>query len=148
MLQPFQGSVVSIRRCSQRGRESSGANGVMPKVMPKRSYSVVFGRQGLPTDQGPDYVLPVIVVSVRKAVSCITQMTHGGWKAPSTIPRQAISGISCLRIKRSADKSADNLRCLLKLPDVPRSTQLSSIVINCPRMYAHASACLSPRDHW
>ena len=85
MLQPFQGSVVSIRRCSQRGRESSGANGVMPKVMPKRSYSVALCRQGLPADQGYDYVLPVIVVSVRKAVSCITQMTHGGWKAPSNI---------------------------------------------------------------
>lgn len=85
MLQPFQGSVVSTRRCSHRGRESSGANGVMPKVMPKRSYSVVLCRQGLPTDQGSDYVLPVIVVSVRKAVSCITQMTHGAWKGPSTI---------------------------------------------------------------
>ena len=62
----------------------------MPKVMPKRSYSVVFGRQGLPTDRGPDYVLPVIVVSVRKAVSCITQMTHGPWKGPSTITKTTL----------------------------------------------------------
>ena len=58
---------------------------MMPNLMPKRSYSVAFGRQGLPIDQVPDYVLPAIVVSVRKTVSCITQMTHGGWKAPSII---------------------------------------------------------------
>ncbi len=34
--------------------------------------------------------LPVIVVSVRKAVSCITQMTHGPWKGPSTITKPTL----------------------------------------------------------
>ena len=83
--QPFHGSVVSISLCSQRWRESLGAK-VLPKLLPKRSYSVVLCRQGLPKDQGSDYVLVVTPVSVRGKVICITQLTHGGWKAPSTIP--------------------------------------------------------------
>ena len=134
MLQPFQGSVVSIRRCSHRGRESSGANGVMPKVMPKRSYSVVLCRQGLPTDQGCDCVLRGIPVSVRKTVICITQMTHGPWKGPSTSLNTGISTVTTEGRSQALDKSVD------KLPPVMAGMDRAEALAFVSRLYDSAQA--------
>ena len=64
----------------------------MPKVMPKRTYSVALSSQRLPSEQVCVYVLSETFVSVRKAVSCITQVTRGGWKAPLTIGNTELSG--------------------------------------------------------
>jgi len=36
-------------------------------------------------------------------------MTHGGWKAPSTIPREAISGVAGFPLPELARKSARKL---------------------------------------
>ena len=120
--QPFHGSVVSISLCSQRGREPFGVN-VLPKLLPKRSYSVVLCRQGLPTDQGSDYVLRGIPVSVRKTVICITQVTHGGWKAPSTIANTRVSLATCHGLS-ACDPVCDPKACLLCVSDLSRVTVL------------------------
>ena len=48
-------------------------------------------------------------LSARTEVSRITQMTHGPWKGPSTIPNTGISTVTTEGRSQALDKSVDKL---------------------------------------